>query len=88
MSLNKGRHNLVGTLVVTRQECRISGNLVARATNFCTVKPNIFSLIIALFFPTHKNVGLFTGNEQKAPGKIMKCINILANYTTYFKHTG
>ena len=65
---------------------KISGILVARATKFCTVKPNIFNVIIVLFFITHKNICSFTGNERKAPGNNIYYLKILASFITDFKH--
>jgi len=43
------------------------GVLVARSTNFCTVLPNIFSVISAALFLTCKDVYRFTCTEKKEP---------------------
>jgi hypothetical protein len=86
VSLNKDRHKLVGALVVTRQKPKISGFLVTRATKFCTLKPNTFSLLNVLLFLTNTNLFHFKGNEQKGSGKNMWYLNVLTSFIEYCKH--
>jgi hypothetical protein len=49
------------------QECTNAKRLDDRTPEFCTVKPNIFNIITALFSLTYQNVYQFTRIEQREP---------------------
>ena len=43
------------------------GRLVAPTKNFCTVAPNVLSIVIAVLFLAYKHVYQLTRTAQKAP---------------------
>jgi hypothetical protein len=49
-----------------QQGCKNPESLVASANIFCSLAPNIFSIIISDVFLTYKNVYQFLSTEQKA----------------------